>query len=57
MSALPVKELRFGGLIFDSQEALFALGPLTCKVEQVLDKYAQIFLHNFVYYHLSTDKH
>ncbi len=59
MSALPVKELRFGGLLFDSQEASFALGPLSCtgrKVKQVLDKYTLIFLHNFVDYHLSTDE-
>jgi hypothetical protein len=35
LSALPVKELRFGGLIFGSQEATFALGPLSCKGRKV----------------------
>ena len=35
MSALPVKELNFGGLIFDGQEAKFELGPLSCSGREV----------------------
>ena len=34
--ALPVKELRFGGLEFDAQVAQFQLGPLTCSGRKVL---------------------
>ena len=36
-SALPVKELRFGGLEFDGQEAQFELGPLSCSGRKVND--------------------
>ena len=35
MSALPVEELRFGGLIFGSQQASFVLGPMSCTGRKV----------------------
>jgi hypothetical protein len=44
MSALPVKELRFGGLIFPGQEATFRLGRLSCNGRKV--KVAQIYVPN-----------
>ena len=33
--ALPVRELRFGGLEFDSQQAQFQLGSLSCSGKKV----------------------
>ena len=35
MTALPVKELSFGGLKYDGQQAQFLLGPLTCSGRKV----------------------
>jgi hypothetical protein len=35
-AALPVAELLFGGLEFDSQAAQFRLGPLTCSGRKVI---------------------
>ena len=35
MSVLPVKELSFGGLVFDGQQANFQLGPLSCSGKKV----------------------
>ena len=34
-NVLPVRELSFGGLEFDGQEAQFQLGPLTCSGKKV----------------------
>ena len=35
VNALPVKELAFGGLEYDGQQAQFELGPLSCSGKKV----------------------